>query len=405
MRPRGAPSSRAPAAPAPLAPLVLAAAGLAAALFLPFYDLRPNRIAQGRGVFLAQAEPLALAALALAWALFAVLGMRRRRGAALAPVAAAMIALVATVILALRLAGADLVSRLGLGPGFWLMELAAYASFLLSSREAGGRWRRALGPGCGAAILLLIAFLLATGSLDALSIVREWSSRRAAFGAELRRHAMLTLASALAGAVIGAGVGAAAARGRAANSSGFFLLNLVQTIPSLALFGLLVIPLAALADRLPLLRSWGIGGIGAAPALIALSLYAALPVARNTCSGLLAVPASALDAGRGMGMGKGQLFLRVELPLALPVAVAGFRTAVVQAVGNAAVAALIGAGGLGVFIFQGLGQFAMDMVLMGTLPVIAMALAADLLLGGLTRLLTPRGLRLAGTAAGSRAAA
>ena len=92
-------------------------------------------------------------------------------------------------------------------------------------------------------------------------------------------------------------------------------------------------------------------------------------------------------------MSKAQLFLRVELPLALPVVVAGFRTATVQAIGNVAVAALIGAGGMGVFIFQGLGQFAMDMVLMGTLPVIAMALVADVALGSLARALTSPGLR------------
>ena len=93
-----------------------------------------------------------------------------------------------------------------------------------------------------------------------------------------------------------------------------------------------------------------------------------------------------------MGMSKAQLFLRVELPLALPVVVAGFRTATVQAIGNIAVAALIGAGGMGIFIFQGLGQFAMDMVLMGTLPVIAMALVADAVLGFVARATTPRGL-------------
>jgi osmoprotectant transport system permease protein len=94
-----------------------------------------------------------------------------------------------------------------------------------------------------------------------------------------------------------------------------------------------------------------------------------------------------------MGMTRGQLLARVEVPLALPLILAGVRTAAVQAVGNTVVTALIGAGGLGVFIFQGLGQFASDMILLGTLPVIAMAVLTDMLMGGLVRVCTPRPLR------------
>ncbi len=381
-----------------LAPAALAAAGLASAAFLPFFDLRPNRIAQGRGIPLGEAEPLALAAVAALWLLLVLSGIKpgRRSGAALA-VAIAALALAAAGLAAPRLAGGDLVARLSLGPGFWLLELTAYASYVIALRSGRRseekRWAWSLGS--SSFIILLLAILFASGSLDALSITREWSAQRTVFAAEMKRHIALTTEALVAGGILGAGIGAAAARGKTARSAGFFFLNIFQTIPSLALFGLLVIPLAALADRFPLLRAWGIGGIGAAPALIALSIYAALPIARNTCAGLEGVPPAALDAGRGMGMGKVQLFLRVELPLALPVAVAGFRTAAVQAIGNVAIAALIGAGGMGVFIFQGLGQFALDMVLMGTLPVIAMALVADAGLGALARVLTPRGLRVA----------
>jgi len=173
----------------------------------------------------------------------------------------------------------------------------------------------------------------------------------------------------------------------------FFDLNIVQTIPSLALFGLLIFPLAALSRRFPLLHEWGISGIGRAPAILALSFYAMLPIARNTFTALAQIPESLRDAGRGMGMTRRQLLARVEVPLALPLILAGVRTAAVQAVGNTVVAALIGAGGLGIFIFQGLGQYAADMILLGTLPVIAMAVIVDMLMGGLVRLLTPKPLR------------
>jgi osmoprotectant transport system permease protein len=118
-----------------------------------------------------------------------------------------------------------------------------------------------------------------------------------------------------------------------------------------------------------------------------------LPIARNTYTALAQIPASLRDAGRGMGMTRGQLLVRVEVPLALPLILAGVRTAAVQAVGNTVVAALIGAGGLGIFIFQGLGQYAADMILLGTLPVIAMAVVTDMMMGGLVRLVTPRPLR------------
>lgn len=405
MRGSGArnPRFESPYAASALAAASLAAAGSAAAAFLPFFVLRPNRIAQGRSIALVQAEPWILAALMVLWAAFLFLELRSsRRGAAIVSVSIVALALAATGLAAPRLAGVSHVARLSLGSGFWLLGLAAYASFVVASRGVGGspESRRAWSFASSLALVIVLGLLLASGSLDSLSIVREWGAQRAVFAAQMRRHAALTAAAVIAGGLLGLSIGGAASRGKTAKSTGFLALNFFQTIPSLALFGLLILPLAALANRFPLLRSWGIGGIGVAPALIALSLYAALPIARNACAGLEGVPPAALDAGRGMGMGKAQLFLRVELPLALPVVVAGFRTATVQAIGNVAIAALIGAGGMGVFIFQGLGQFAMDMVLMGTLPVVAMALAADAAFGSLARALTPRGLRIAAIRAG-----
>jgi osmoprotectant transport system permease protein len=118
-----------------------------------------------------------------------------------------------------------------------------------------------------------------------------------------------------------------------------------------------------------------------------------LPIARNTHTALDQIPQALREAGSGMGMTRMQLLARVEVPLALPVILAGVRTSAVQAVGNTVVTALIGAGGLGIFIFQGLGQFASDMILLGTLPVIAMAVVVDAAMAALVRLLTPRALR------------
>ena len=141
---------------------------------------------------------------------------------------------------------------------------------------------------------------------------------------------------------------------------------------------------------MPRLAQYGIGGIGVTPAIIALVLYALLPVVRNTSVGLTGVDSAVIEAGCGMGMSPGQIFREIELPLALPVLLAGLRIVVVQAIGLAVVAALIGAGGLGTFVFEGLGQYAVDLVLLGALPAIFLALAADFILQTLTAMLRVR---------------
>jgi len=177
-----------------------------------------------------------------------------------------------------------------------------------------------------------------------------------------------------AAAAIGFPLGVASARRAGLQGPVFAVLNILQTIPSIALFGLLIVPLSALVAEVPRLAAFGVGGIGVAPAIIALVLYALLPVVRSTSVGLAGVDSAAIEAGRGMGMSPGQIFREIELPLALPVLLAGLRIVTVQAIGLAVVAALIGAGGLGTFVFEGLGQYAVDLVLLGALPAIFLAL-------------------------------
>lgn len=154
--------------------------------------------------------------------------------------------------------------------------------------------------------------------------------------------------------------------------------NVIQTIPSLALFGLLLpLPwLGARADRL---------------AIVALALYALLPIVRNTFVGIVGVSAPVREAAEAMGLTSLQLLMMVELPLASPVILAGIRTAVVITIGVATIAAAIGAGGLGEFIFRGIAMVDNGVILAGALPAAAMALAADLCLGGIEKLLARRG--------------
>ena len=153
--------------------------------------------------------------------------------------------------------------------------------------------------------------------------------------------------------------------------------NIIQTIPSLALFGFLL-PVPWLGDRADRL------------AILALTLYALLPVIRNTYTGIRGVDPAVLEAGRGMGLTGRQLLLQVELPLALSVILSGVRVAVVVSVGLATIAAAIGAGGLGEFIFRGLAMVNNQLILAGAIPAAILALSADFGLGWLEKRLRPR---------------
>lgn len=153
--------------------------------------------------------------------------------------------------------------------------------------------------------------------------------------------------------------------------------NIIQTVPSLALFGFLL-PVPWLGDRADRL------------AILALTLYALLPIIRNTYTGIRGVDPAVMEAGRGMGLTQSQLLLQVELPLAVSVILSGVRTAVVISVGLATIAAAIGAGGLGEFIFRGLAMVDNRVILAGAVPAALLALLADIGVGWLERRLQPR---------------
>ena len=157
----------------------------------------------------------------------------------------------------------------------------------------------------------------------------------------------------------------------------FGAANIVQTIPSLALFGFLIpVP-------------W-IGGVGASTAIVALALYSLLPILRNTCTGISGVDPSVIESARGMGMTPRQVLWQVQLPLAAPVLLAGIRVATVISIGVATIAAAIGAGGLGVFIFRGVAMVNSQVILAGAIPAAMLAVAADLALGFVERRLALR---------------
>jgi osmoprotectant transport system permease protein len=190
-------------------------------------------------------------------------------------------------------------------------------------------------------------------------------------------HLWLVGISTLLAVLIGVPLGILSARRPIWDKPVLGTANLIQTIPSLALFGFLL-PIPWLGDRADRI------------AIFALTLYALLPVIRNTFTGIRGVDPAVVEAGRGMGMTDSQLLFQVQLPLALSVIFSGVRIAVVVSVGLATIAAAIGAGGLGEFIFRGLAMVNNQLILAGAIPAAIMALAADFGLGWLEKRLRPK---------------
>ena len=286
-------------------------------------------------------------------------------------------------------------ARVSLGAGIWTTLGATYILIFASrQRLAGSRILRHLISWAGLAVLVI---LLVIGWFGDLSILQEFAGREERFRQELVQHILLFGSSVAMGTLLGILLGIWATRSKRAERPIFFITNITQTIPSLALFGLLIAPLSALSFAYPVLREIGIRGVGPAPAIIALVVYSLLPIVRNTYVGLRQIDPAVIDAGFGMGMNRRQIFRRLEIPLAAPLVLEGVRTASVQSVGLTAVAALIGAGGLGWFIFQGLGQAATDLILLGALPIIILALVVDAVMRTVVRLATPKGLMVRGS--------
>ena len=374
---------------------VLVIVAAAAVALSGFVGDSPNRLVSGNPVPLwaaAGTPPTAgIAVLGVALAAACLMRPSRAFHCTVAVLAAALLLLVLAAAgraASLLAEGARPASRISLGPAFWVLGACAALAVgdALQRLGAGTIAQLVTVAGIASAVLLMAA----VGTFDALSLAKEYEIHRQVFADAMARHMTLVGASVGAAAAIGFPLGVVIARRPGLQSPVFAVLNILQTIPSIALFGLLIVPLSALVAAMPRLTAFGVGGIGVTPAVIALVLYALLPVVRNTSVGLTGVDNAAIVAGRGMGMSPGQIFREIELPLALPVLLAGLRIVTVQAIGLAVVAALIGAGGLGTFVFEGLGQYAVDLVLLGALPAIFLALAADFMLQILTVVLRRR---------------
>jgi osmoprotectant transport system permease protein len=373
--------------------LVIAPLAFAAWIFLPFMVFRANRIVAGEGMTIGTALP-SLAATALQVMLglaiaFVAIRLKARVRLAISIVVLLALGVIVGVSATYLTPVDDRVARVSPGGGFWLLVFA----FALVATDALARlqlrpWVRI---GLVAATFAVLAVFLSSGLWNDLSVMKEYANRAGSFWREAQRHLFLAFGSLAVATAFGIPLGILLHQVARLRGPVLGTLNILQTVPSIALFGLLIAPLSYLAASFPALRSLGIGGIGAAPAFIALFAYSLLPVVANTVVGLGGVPASVTNAAAGMGMTRMQRLVSINLPLAFPVILTGIRIVLVQNIGLATIAALIGGGGFGVFVFQGVGQTAMDLVLLGALPTVVLAFASAVILDALVDMAQPAG--------------
>jgi len=356
---------------------------------LPLVGVAPNRLLTGQGVGLVQVLQAVPAAWSQTLGALAVLVLAVLLGLARWPeqraLQALLLALLGTlfgVLLALAgqhaLAwdqGSEGLGRTTLASGFWLGSLLLW----MAANEALRRLRTpvALAAAFWVLWLLVVVALLATGALDALSTVKAYGNRSDDFWRALWQHLHIVLLTTVLTVGIGLPLGVAMHRRPAWANRVFPVLNLVQTVPSIALFALLMGFLSVLGAHFPLLPALGIQGVGLAPAVLALTFYSLLPLVRSTFEGLAHLPRAYAEAGTAMGLSSRQLLWQVELPLALPVLLSGLKVMLIQTIGLTTVAALIGAGGLGSIMFEGLFSSALDLVLLAVVPIVVLAWLAE----------------------------
>ena len=362
--------------------VVLVAGGALAVAWMPFIIVKANRIAAGKPQLLTQllGQPAAMVLLVLLTAAALAVLFLHNQFLRLGIGTLAIVMLIVTLGLVSTAATptGSTVARITPGGSFWV--LLAVVGLMISDALVKLQltpWRRLSAL---ALYTALLAAVLRSGLLDNLSIMKEYGNNADKFWHEALGHLFLSLGSVAIAIVLALPLGIFCFWQPRLRAVVLRALSLVQTIPSLALFGILMLPLGYIAAHVPFAAAIGIQGIGTAPALVALVIYSLLPIVANTVVGLAGVDQSVRDAAAGMGLTRRQILTGIDLPLAFPVILTGIRIVLVQAIGLVTVAALIGGGGFGLFIFQGIGQTANDLVLLGAVPTVFLAFSSAVIL-------------------------
>jgi osmoprotectant transport system permease protein len=345
-----------------------------------YVQLRPNRIMAGENATATAALGAGAWLLLGLWAIAFLASLPRtgRGGALVRGLTANVIMVAATLLIARRgvafIAEQGDAARVSMGLSYWLTLLACYVVIFSALKRLQSRPLRVLVGISGVVGILAMLF---SGQLDSLSVVQEYHVNAEAFNLAFQQQLAYTVGATSVGLVLGLIAGVASARSQRVEGSVFAVLNVAQVLPALSFIGLLIVPMGWLGANVPLLGAMGVSGIGWAPVFVVLLSYALYPITRNVVTALRTLDGGVTDAARGMGMRPAQRLLSVELPLSFPVVLAGVRIAAVQTTSAAILAALVGGGGLGQIVFFGVQQAAQDLVLLGVIPIVGLALVID----------------------------
>lgn len=351
--------------------LLLSFLGAVAFLFLPLVEHKANRISHGiKYSGLEFLGALGIAILIL-WFVLVVFSFCEKKQKNIIVFIITFMLVVYLFWVLQRSTGAytanALSSRISLSSGFYIQIFSIYMLFSTYTKRINEyKFIKIIG---GFAIIAFFAIFMMRGAFDDLSLIKEFYIKETQFYDNLRIHGMLTLGSVFAGSIIAIPLGFLAYSKKKLENKIMLPLSIIETIPSLSLFGVLLVPLSGLG-KLPFFDAIGVSGIGWAPAFVALTLYTFLPIGRNTLTGFYSVDKNMIEAAFGMGMSRRQVLRKIEVPLAFPVIFAGIKIAFIQTIGGAVLAGLVGGGGMGTFVFLGLGEASPDLILLGVIPIV-----------------------------------
>ena len=358
--------------------LLLGAIGAAVAFLIPLVEVKPNRIAAGQKIKTLEYLGIWGMLIIVGWVILMALSLygNKERGKFVTLTGIVwgilLVCLIPSKAGEMSILGENF--RISLASGFYIQVFCIY--IILSSYIHGSGWKLWKTLALGLVLILLLAWGVSLGYFDDLSLIKEYRAREVQFYTNLRIHAILSTASVFTGAIVAVPLGYLAYAKKKLEGKIMVPLSIIETIPSLSLFGILLVPLSGLG-RLGLFRAIGVSGIGWAPAYVALSLYTLLPIGRNTLTGFQSINKDVVEAAKGMGMSKGKILRSIEVPLAFPVIFAGIRIAFIQTIGGAVLAGLVGGGGMGSFVFLGLAEASPDLILLGVIPIVFLTVILD----------------------------
>lgn len=357
--------------------LLLSLIGAATLLFIPLITYKPNRISQGEQFGSIEYLGAAVIIIAILWVMLVTLSFYAKNNKNILVFLVSVVLFIA-LFWSIQLNAGNYIessaARISLSSGFYIQMFLMYILFsTYTERIKGHRIIKILGF---ISIVSVLGFMFFGGSFSDFSIIKEYNSKKSQFFNNLRIHAILTFSSVITGVIIAVPLGFLAYSKKRLEGKIMVPLSIIETIPSLSLFAIFLVPLSGLG-KLAFFDSIGVSGIGWAPAYLALTLYTLLPIGRNTLTGFYSVERNVIEAAKGMGMSKGQVLSKIELPLAFPVIFTGIRIAFIQTIGGAVLAGLVGGGGMGTFVFLGLGEASPDLILLGVLPIVFFTIILD----------------------------